>query len=92
MEKSIITDPLLQLTKSLVKYSFYCIMYCVTDTVAVMYRRNIPMAEKQIVCFQSKNEKIRRFFLFLTTIIYLKRYFEIFVTYDFLVYSGGQLL
>jgi len=24
--------------------------------------------------------------------IYLKRYFEIFVTNDFLVYSGGQLL
>ena len=24
--------------------------------------------------------------------IYLRRYFEIFVTNDFLVYSGGQLL
>ena len=60
----------------------------VTNAVAVMHSRNILMAEKQIVCFQSKKVKICSFFLFLTTI----RYFEIFVSNDFLVYSGGQLL
>jgi len=49
------------------------------------------MAEKQIVCFQSKKVN----FLFITTIIYIiysKRYFEKIVTNEFLVYSGGQLL
>jgi len=45
------TDPLIQLTKLLVKHSFFCIIYCVTNAVAVMYRRNISMAEKRIVCF-----------------------------------------
>jgi len=50
-----------------------------------MYSRNIPVAEKRIVCFQSKKVKISRLFLFLTTIIhiYLKRYFEKNVTNDF---------
>jgi len=33
-----------------------CIIYCVTNAVG-----NIPMAEKQIVCFQIKKVKIRRF-------------------------------
>ena len=54
------------------------------------------MAEKRIVCFQSKKVKN----MFVSTVIfisnkyyiYLKRYFEIFVTNDFLVYSRGQLL
>ena len=46
------------------------------------------MAKKQSVCLQSKNVKICRLFLFLTTIIYLKRYFETFVTNCFLVYSA----
>ena len=52
------------------------------------------MAEKRIVYNQSKRVKIRRLFGFLTTIIiiYFKRYFETFVTNDFKVYSGGQLL
>ena len=52
------------------------------------------MAEKRIVYNQSKRVKICRLFGFLTTIIiiYLKRYFETFVTNDFQVYSGGQLL
>ena len=54
-----------------------------------MYRRNILMAEKRIVCFQSKKVKIC---ISNNYYIYLKRYFEIFVTNDFLVYSGGQLL
>jgi len=43
------TDPLIQfgkLTKSLVIHRFFCIIYCVTNAVAVMYSRNIPMAEK----------------------------------------------
>ena len=58
-----------------------------------MYRRNILMAEKRIVCFQSKKVKICRFFLISNNYYkYLEIYFEIFVTNDFLVYSGGQLL
>jgi len=49
-----------------------------------MYGRNISMAEKRIVCFQSKTVKICSFcFIFNNYYIYLKRYFEIFVTYDF---------
>ena len=48
------TDPLIHLTKSLVKNRFSLHNYCATTAVAVMYSRNIPMAEKQIVCFQSK--------------------------------------
>jgi len=47
------------------------------------------MAEKQIVCFQSKKMvKICRFFLFLTTIIDILKYLKEMI----LVYSGGQLL
>ena len=86
--------PLIQLTKSLVKIAFLCIIYCVTNAVAVMYMycRNTPMAETRIVCFQSKPVKICSFFISKNYYIYLKRYFEIFVTNDFLVYSGGQLL
>jgi len=40
---------------------FLCIIYCVTNAVAVMYSRNILMAEKRTVCFQSKKVKICRF-------------------------------
>jgi len=88
------TDPLIQFTKSLVNHKdfFLCIIYCVTNAVTVMYRRNISMAVKRIVCFQSKKVKICTFFISNNYFIYLKRYFEIFVTNDFLVYSGGQLL
>jgi len=58
-----------------------------------MYNMNIPMAEKPIAGFQSKKCKT----LYVLTVIlisnnyymYLKRNLEIF---DFLVYSGGQLL
>jgi len=73
---------------------FLCIIYCLTDAVAVMYSRNIPMAKKRIVCLQSKNsENIYKVLLISNNnYIYSKRYFEIFVTNDFLVYSGGQLL
>ena len=69
---------------------FLCIIYCVTNAVAIMYSRNILMAEKRTVCFQSKKWK---YVVFSSNnyYIYLKRYFEIFVTNDFLVYSGGQL-
>ena len=78
--------PLIQLTKSLVNIVFLCIIY--------MYnRRNIPMAKKRFVCFQSK--KICRFFFISNNYyIYLIRYFEIFVTNlkMFLVYSVGQPL
>jgi len=59
VEKSVITDPLIQLT------NFFCIIYCVTYAVAVMYIRNIPMAEKRIICFQSKQVNICIFISFL---------------------------
>ena len=45
------------------------------NAVAVMYSRNIPMAERRIVCFQSKKVKICRFVKFLTTIKYISRDF-----------------
>jgi len=60
-----ITDPLIQvrkLTKSLVKHRFSLqnlLRY--TYAVAIMYSRNILMAEKRIVCIQSRNVKISRF-------------------------------
>ena len=52
------------------------------------------MAEKRIVCFQSKKKSENIYVIFISNsyYIYLKRYFEIFVTNDFLVYSGGHLL
>jgi len=53
-----------------------------------MYSRNIPIAEKRIVSFQSKKVKMCSFFISKNYYIYFKR----FVTNDFLVYSGGQLL
>ena len=59
----------------------------VTNAVAVMYSRNIPMAEMRIVCFQSKKvvKKFLGFFYISNNYyIYLKRYFEILVTNDFL--------
>jgi len=62
----------------------------VTNPVALMYSRNIPMAEKRIVCFQSKKVKIC--LISNNYYIYLKIYFEIFVTNDFLGYSNNQLL
>ena len=45
-----------------------------------MYSRNIPMGEKRIVCFQSKQVKICSYY------IYLKRYFEKIVTNDFRIF------
>jgi len=58
-----------------------------------MYSMNILMAEKRIVCEKSENMKILTVILISNNYyIYLKRYFEIVVTNDFLVYSGGQLL
>jgi len=51
------------------------------------------MAEKRIVCFQSKKVKICSFFWISNDYyIYLKRYFEKNVTNYVLVYSGEQLL
>jgi len=50
------------------------------------------MAEKQIVCFQFKKVKTCIFFISNNYYICVKRYFENFVTNDFLVYSGAQLL
>ena len=46
-----------KLTKLLVKHHLICIIYCVTNTIAVMYSKNIPIAEKQIVCFQGKKRE-----------------------------------
>ena len=51
------TDPLIQLTKSLVKHHFSLHIYCVTNA---MYSRNIPMAEKRL--FSKQKLKICRFF------------------------------
>jgi len=48
-----------------------------------MYSRNNSMAEKQIVCFQSKKVKKCRFFIYNNYYLYLKRYFEKIVTNDF---------
>jgi len=70
-EENNYTDPLIHLTKSLVKNRFSLHNYCATPAVAVMYSRNIPMAEKQIVCFQSKQSENMKLFLFLKTIIYI---------------------
>ena len=56
------TDTLIQLTKSLVKHSF-SLHNLLCYAVAVMYSRNIPMAEKRIVCFQSKKVKICSFLI-----------------------------
>ena len=50
------------------------------------------MAEKRTVCIKSKKKIEVVFFISNNYYINLKRYFEIFVTNDFLVYSGGQLL
>jgi len=85
VEKSIIFYcPIYSVDKSLVKHRFLCIIYCVTNAVAVMYSRNISMAEQRIVCFQSKTVKLCRFFLiFNNYYIYLKTYFEKNVTNDF---------
>jgi len=49
-----------------------CIIYCVTNAVAVIYSRNIPMAEMRIVRFQSKNKNMY-VLLFLTNMIYIWR-------------------
>jgi len=65
---------------------FLCIIYCVTNAVAVMYSWNIPKAEKRIVCFQSKNAFCRFFFYISNNYyIYLKIhvYFDKFVTNDY---------
>jgi len=35
----------------LVKHRLLFIIYCVTNAVAVMYSKNIPMAEKWFDCF-----------------------------------------
>jgi len=50
------------------------------------------MAEKRIICFQSKKVKLVGFFISNNCYIYMKRYFEQIVTNDNLVYSGAQLL
>jgi len=53
----------------------------------------IRWQKSELSVFKAKKVKLCRVFYFLQLIyIYLKRYFEIFVTNDFLVYSGGQLL
>ena len=50
-----------------------------------MYSRNIWTVEKRIVCFQSKKVKTCCFYFISDNYyIYLKKYFEIFVTNDFL--------
>ena len=60
VEKSIIIDLLIQLTKHWWNIVFLCIIYCVTNAVAVMYKcsRNILMAEKRIVFSKQKSENM----------------------------------
>jgi len=49
-----------------------------------MYSRKIPMAEKRIVCFQSKTKYVDLgFFISNNYYIYLERYFEKIVTNDY---------
>ena len=57
VKKFMITDPLIQLTNRWLNIVFLCIIYCVTNAVADTYSRNIPMAEKRSVCFQSKTSE-----------------------------------
>ena len=57
----VITDPLIH-DKIVSKTFFLCIIYRVTNAVAVIYSRNMPMAEQRIVCFQSKKVIIYRLF------------------------------
>ena len=62
----------------------YNLKYCVTNAVAVMYSRNIPMAEKANGLFSKQKVKICSFFIFLTTrsirnIYFMQRYYEQFV-------------
>jgi len=40
--------------KKLLVKLFFCIIYCVTNTVAVMYSKEIPMAEKEFSVFKAK--------------------------------------
>ena len=49
-----ITEPLFSLKIVGINIAFLCIIYRGTNAVAVMYSRNIPMAEKRIVCFKEK--------------------------------------
>jgi len=71
---SLCRDGTRQLTKSLVKHRFSLHnISCVTNAVVVMYSRNIPMAGKQNVCFQSKKVKICSFFISNNYYIYIWR-------------------
>jgi len=51
--------PLNSVDKIVGKHVFLCIIYSVTNAVAVMYSRNIPMAEKRktFVWFKAKKWK-----------------------------------
>jgi len=93
--RNLLLWPLNSVDKIVGKTTILCIIYCISNAVAVIhvYSRNIPIAEKWIVCFQNKKVEVCSFyFIFNNYYIYMKRYFEIFVTNDFLTYSGGQLL
>jgi len=58
-----------------------------------MHSRIIPVAEKRIVCFQSKTVIICRFvFTFNNYYIYLKRYFEKFLTKVFTIFWRNAAL
>ena len=63
VEKSINSDPLIQLTKSLVKHrlSLHNLLRYLRSSRYV-YSRDIPMAEKRIACFQSKQSENMNFF------------------------------
>ena len=63
-----------------------------TNTVAVLYSRNIPMGEKQIVCFQSKMWKYVGFNCYFDFLQLLYVFEDIFWNIDFPVYFGGQMI
>jgi len=70
--------PLHSVDKSLVNIVFLCIIYCVTNAVAVMYSRNIPMAEKRNCLFSKQKSENYFYYLFLTTINLLYIFEKIF--------------
>ena len=75
------TDPLTQLTKSLVKHRFSLHNL---QIIAVMYSRNIPMAKSELTVFKAKkSENMLKCLISNNYYIHLKIYFEIFVTYNF---------
>jgi len=58
------TDPLIQLTKSLVKHCFSLHIYCVTYAVAVMHSRNIRWQKSKVSVFKANKVGFNCYFDF----------------------------